>query len=114
MTRIKRGNVARKRRQKTLKLSSGFKGSPGTLFRVANQHALKAQKNASRDRIQRKRLFRGIWITRINAAIRSKGLSYSQFIHLTKQSNILLNRKVISQLALLDKEAFTQLLFSVH
>ncbi|RYX87819.1 50S ribosomal protein L20 [bacterium] len=114
MTRIKRGNVARKRRQKTLKLSSGFRGSSGTLFRVANQHALKAEKNAYRDRIRRKRLFRGVWITRINAAIRDEGLSYSQFINLTKQSKILLNRKIISQLAVFDKEAFNQLVFSVQ
>lgn len=114
MTRIKRGNVARKRRQKTLKLSSGFRGSSGTLFRVANQHALKSQKNTFRDRIQRKRIFRSIWITRINAAIRCEGLSYSQFIHLAKQSKILLNRKVMSQLALFDTEAFHQLVVLVH
>lgn len=114
MTRIKRGNIARKRRQKTLKLSSGFKGSSGTLFRVANQHVLKAQKNAYRDRIQRKRTFRNVWITRINAATRHEGLCYSQFIHLIKQSKILLNRKTISQLAVLDQEAFHQLVLSVQ
>ena len=114
MTRIKRGNVARKRREKVLKLSSGFKGSSGTLFRAANQHALKAQRHAYRDRIQRKRTFRSVWITRINAAIRGEGLSYSQFIHLVKQSKILLNRKTISQLAVLDKDAFRQLVLSVH
>ncbi|RYX79772.1 50S ribosomal protein L20 [bacterium] len=114
MTRIKRGNVARRRRQKTLKLSSGFRGSSGTLFRTANQHVLKAQKNTYRDRIQRKRSFRNLWITRMNAAIRGEGLSYSQFIHLTKQSRILLNRKIISQLAILDKDAFRQLVLSVQ
>ena len=114
MTRIKRGNVARKRRQKTLKLSSGFRGSSGTLFRTANQHVLKAQKNAYRDRIQRKRTFRAVWITRINAAIRGEGLSYSQFIHLLKQSKILLNRKTMSQLAVFDKDAFRQLVLSVQ
>ena len=114
MTRVKRGNVARKRRQKTLKLSSGFRGSSGTLFRAANQHVLKALKHSSRDRIQRKRSFRGLWITRINAATRGEGLSYSQFIHLSKQSKILLNRKIISQLAVLDKEAFHQLILSIQ
>lgn len=114
MTRIKRGNVARKRREKTLKLSSGFKGSSGTLFRSANQHVLKAQKHAYKDRIQRKRTFRAVWITRINAAIRGEGLSYSQFIHLIKDKKIVLNRKTLSQLAIFDKQAFHQLVLSVQ
>lgn len=114
MTRIKRGNVARKRRQKTLKLSSGFRGSSGTLFRVANQHTLKALKNASRDRIQRKRVFRSVWITRINAATREDGLSYSQFVHLSKQAQIILNRKIVSQLTVLDRDAFHQLVTSIQ
>nr|YP_010732080.1 ribosomal protein L20 [Massjukichlorella minus]WDY12994.1 ribosomal protein L20 [Massjukichlorella minus] len=114
MTRVKRGNVARKRRQKTLQLSSGFRGSSETLFRVANQDVLKALKHSSRDRVQRKRVFRSIWITRINAATRTAGLSYSQFVHLSKQSNVLLNRKIVSQLAILDKDAFHQLLSFVQ
>ncbi len=110
MTRVKRGNVARKRRKKTLKLSSGFRGSSSTLFRVANQHRLKALKNSYRDRIQRKRTFRNVWITRINAATRNDGLSYSQFISRSKESRIVLNRKILSQLAILDRDAFNQLL----
>ena len=109
MTRVKRGNVARKRRKKTLTLSSGFQGSSGKLFRVANQRVLKALKQSFRDRIQRKRVFRKIWITRINAATRNNGLSYSQFVHLSKQSSVVLNRKIVSQLAVIDKEAFNQL-----
>lgn len=109
MTRVKRSNVARKRRQKTLKLSSGFKGSSGKLFRVANQHVLKAFQQSFRDRIQRKRIFRKIWIARINAATREQGLSYSQFVHLSRQSGVGLNRKIVSQLAIVDKKAFQQL-----
>lgn len=109
MTRVKRGNVARKRRKKTLKLSSGFQGSSGKLFRVANQRVLKALQQSFRDRVQRKRVFRKIWITRINAATRNNALSYSQFIHLSKRSQVALNRKIVSQLALFDQQAFHQL-----
>ena len=114
MTRVKRGNVARKRRQKILTLSSGFRGSSGTLFRVANQHVLKGLRHSSQDRIERKRTFRSIWITRINAAARAAGLSYSQFVHLSKESKIGLNRKIVSQLTVLDRDAFDQLLASVR
>ena len=109
MTRVKRGNVARKRRKKTLNLASGFRGSSSTLFRVANQRILKALQNSSQDRIYRKRNYRSKWITRINAATRNAGLSYSQFVCRSKESQVLLNRKIISQLAILDKEAFNQL-----
>jgi large subunit ribosomal protein L20 len=114
MTRVKRGNVARKRRQKTLKIASGFRGSSGQLFRVANQHALKSLRHSSRDRVQRKRTFRAVWITRINAAARGYGLSYSQFTHFLKQSKMCLNRKMVSQLTVLDKDAFQQLVTSVQ
>lgn len=108
MTRVKRGNVARKRRQKTLSLSVGFQGSSGKLFRAANQHVLKALQQSLRDRIQRKRVYRKVWITRINAATRHNGLSYSQFLNLSKQSSVILNRKILSQLAVIDKDAFNQ------
>ena len=114
MTRIKRGNVARKRRKKTLKLTSGFRGSSSTLFRVANQRALKALQNASHDRIDRKRTYRSVWITRINAATRSAGLSYSRFLSRSKESKVVLNRKILSQLAIFDKEAFNQLVSFVQ
>ena len=114
MTRVKRGNVARKRRQKTLNLSEGFRGSSGKLFRVANQRVLKAFQQSLRDRIQRKRTYRKIWITRINAATRNNGLSYSQFINLSKQSSVILNRKIISQLAIIDKEAFNQFIAFIN
>lgn len=109
MTRVKRGNVARKRRQKVLKLSEGFRGSSSVLFRTANQQKMKALKFSYRDRNQKKREFRSLWITRMNSAIRNYGISYSEFIFGLKKSNIFLNRKILAQLALRDQEAFTQL-----
>ena len=114
MTRIKRGNVARKRRKKTLQLASGFRGSSSTLFRVANQRLLKALQNSSKDRVNRKRTYRSLWITRINAATRSAGLSYSHFLSRSKESKVMLNRKIVSQLAILDKDAFNQLVTFVR
>ena len=114
MTRVKRGNVARKRRKKTLNLSSGFRGSSSTLFRVANQRISKALQNSSQDRRYRKRTYRSNWITRINAATRTVGLNYSEFISRSKASKIVLNRKIISQLSILDKDAFNQLVTFVR
>ncbi len=102
MTRVKRGNVARKRRKKILKLAKGFRGSHSKLFRTANQQVMKALRNAYRDRKKRKRDFRRLWITRINAAARQNGLSYSQLIGQLKKANIQLNRKMLAQLAVLD------------
>jgi large subunit ribosomal protein L20 len=106
MTRVKRGNVARKRRKKILKLAKGFRGSHSKLFRTANQQVMKALRNAYRDRKKRKRDFRRLWITRINAAARLHGLSYSQLIGNLKKVNIQLNRKMLAQLAVLDPAAF--------
>lgn len=108
MTRVKRGNVARKRRKKILKLAKGFRGSHSKLFRTANQQVMKALRNAYRDRKKRKRDFRRLWITRINAAARLHGLSYSQLIGNLKKVNIQLNRKMLAQLAVLDPAAFDQ------
>ena len=110
MTRVKRGNVARKRRQKVLKLARGFRGSSSSLFRVANQHVLKALSNSYRDRFQRKRELRSLWITRINAATRERGTSYNQFVYSLRQAKTPLNRKILAQLAICDKVAFQQLL----
>jgi large subunit ribosomal protein L20 len=106
MTRVKRGNVARKRRKKILKLAKGFRGSHSKLFRTANQQVMKALRNAYRDRRKKKRDFRRLWITRINAAARMQGISYSQLINKLSQANIHLNRKVLAQLAIQDAEAF--------
>ncbi len=106
MTRVKRGNVARKRRKKILKLAKGFRGSHSKLFRIANQQVMKALRNSYRDRRKKKRDFRRLWITRINAAARMQGISYSQLINKLDKANITLNRKMLAQLAIQDAEAF--------
>jgi len=104
--RVKRGNVARKRRNKILKLAKGFRGSHSKLFRTANQQVMKALRNAYRDRRRRKRDFRRLWITRINAASRQEGLSYSQLMGLLKKADVQINRKMLAQLAVLDYPSF--------
>ena len=106
MTRVKRGNVARKRRKKILKLAKGFRGSHSTLFRTANQQVMKALRYAYRDRKKRKRDFRRLWITRINAAVRQHGMSYSQFMGNLKKADIQINRKMLAQMAVLDPDGF--------
>ena len=106
MVRIKRGNVARKRRKKILSLASGYRGAHSVLFRVANQQVMKALKYSYIGRKQKKRIFRQIWIRRINAASRLNGISYSQLINKFKKSNIDLNRKMLSQIAVLDASTF--------
>ena len=114
MTRVKRGNIARKRRKKVLKITQGFRGASSILFRTANQQKMKALKYSYRDRNQRKREFRRIWIARMNAAVRTYGLSYSEFLHGLKKSNMFLNRKILSQLAIRDHQAFQQLIQSLN
>ncbi|NEN90643.1 MAG: 50S ribosomal protein L20 [Okeania sp. SIO3H1] len=108
MTRVKRGNVARKRRNKVLKLAKGFRGRQSKLFKVANQRVMQALRNAYRDRRKRKRDFRRLWITRINAAARQQGMSYSQLIGNMKKANIGINRKMLAQLAVLEPETFAK------
>ena len=108
MTRVKRGNVARKRRKKILKLAKGFRGSHSTLFRTANQQVMKALRSAYRDRKKRKRDFRRLWITRINAAARVQGISYSQLMGNLKKANIQINRKMLAQMAVLDPAGFSK------
>jgi large subunit ribosomal protein L20 len=112
MVRVKRGNVARKRRNKILALASGYRGAHSVLFRVANQQVMKALRYSYIGRKQKKRIFRRIWISRINAASRLNGLSYSQLIHQLKKSNIDINRKMLSQIAVLDSSAFKSLVES--
>jgi large subunit ribosomal protein L20 len=109
MVRIKRGNVARKRRKKILSLASGYRGAHSILFRIANQQVMKALKYSYIGRKQKKRTFRKIWINRINAASRLNGISYNELIHKFKKSNIDLNRKMLSQIAVLDKSTFKYL-----
>ncbi len=108
MTRVKRGNVARKRRKKILKLAKGFRGSHSKLFRTANQQVMKALRNSYRDRRNRKRDFRRLWITRINAAARLHGLSYSKLIYQLNKADIQLNRKMLAQLAMLNPDVFAK------
>jgi large subunit ribosomal protein L20 len=108
MTRVKRGNVARKRRKKILKLAKGFRGGQSKLFRTANQRVMKALRNAYRDRRRRKRDFRRLWITRINAAARQQGISYSRLIGQMKKADIQINRKMLAQMAVLDPETFAK------
>ncbi|MEB3194589.1 MAG: 50S ribosomal protein L20 [Cyanobacteriota bacterium] len=107
MTRVKRGNVARKRRNKILRLARGFRGSNGSLFRTANQRVMKALCNSYRDRRRRKRDFRRLWIARINAAARQNQTTYSRLIGGMKKVDIRLNRKMLAQLAIADPSAFT-------
>jgi len=114
MVRVKRGNVARKRRKKILSLASGYRGAHSVLFRVANQQVMKALRYSYIGRKQKKRIFRRIWISRINAASRINGISYSRLINKFKKSNIDLNRKMLSQLAILDASTFKSLLEVTH
>ena len=110
MVRIKRGNVARKRRKKVLSLTNGYRGTHSRLFRIANQQMMKALKYSYVGRKQKKRLFRKIWIARINATARLNGVSYNQFIYKLKMSKIDLNRKILSQIAILDSSTFKSLI----
>ena len=110
MTRVKRGNVARKRRKEVLQLAEGFRGSSSRLFRTAQQQTMKALRYAYRDRQQRKREFTSLWISRVNASARHAGLNYSVLRHQLRKSGIILNRKVLSQVAIRDHDAFEQLI----
>ena len=110
MVRVKRGNVARKRRKKILALASGYRGAHSLLFRVANQQVMKALRYSYIGRKQKKRIFRSIWISRINAASRINEKSYNQLIYDLKKSNIDLNRKMLSQIAILDGLTFKHLI----
>jgi large subunit ribosomal protein L20 len=109
MPRVKGGTVTRKRRKKVLKLAKGYYGSKHTLYKVANQQVMKSLMYAFRDRRQKKRDFRKLWITRINAAARMNGLSYSRLMHGLKLSGIEVNRKMLAELAVSDANAFAEL-----
>ncbi|MFS0574897.1 50S ribosomal protein L20 [Sporosarcina sp. 179-K 3D1 HS] len=109
MPRVKGGTVTRKRRNRVLKLAKGYYGSKHRLYKVANQQVMKSLNYAYRDRRQRKRDFRKLWITRINAAARLNGLSYSTLMHGLKVAGIEVNRKMLADLAVTDANAFAQL-----
>ncbi len=106
MPRIKRGVTAHARHKKVLKKAKGYYGARSRIFRVAKQAVIKAGQYAYRDRRQRKRQFRALWIMRINAAARQCGLSYSQFINGLKQASIAIDRKILADLAVFDNVAF--------
>ncbi|PJK17417.1 50S ribosomal protein L20 [Chryseomicrobium excrementi] len=109
MPRVKGGTVTRQRRKKVIKLAKGYFGSKHTLYKVANQAVMKSGMYAYRDRRQKKRDFRKLWITRINAAARLNGLSYSRLMFGLKLAGIEVNRKMLADLAVTDAAAFTQL-----
>ena len=107
--RVKRGFKARRRRKKVLKLAKGFRGGRSKLFRTAADSVDKALMYAYRDRKARKRDFRRLWITRINAATRMHDMSYSKFIHGLKKAGIELDRKVLAELAISDPTGFSRI-----
>lgn len=109
MPRVKGGTVTRKRRKKVLKLAKGYYGSKHTLFKVANQQVMKSLMYAYRDRRQKKRDFRKLWIARINAAARMNGISYSRLMHGLKLAGIEVNRKMLAEVAIHDEKAFAEL-----
>ena len=109
MARVKRGVVARKRHKKILKQAKGYYGARSRVFRVAKQAVIKAGQYAYRDRRQRKRQFRQLWIARINAGARVNGLSYSRFINGLKVASIEVDRKILADLAVNEKGAFAAL-----
>lgn len=109
MPRVKRGVTARARHKKVLKQAKGYYGARSRVFRTAKQAVIKAGQYAFRDRRQRKRDFRALWIVRINAAARQHDLSYSQLMFGLKNSAIELDRKMLSEIAIYDKPAFEQL-----
>jgi large subunit ribosomal protein L20 len=108
MARVKRGNVARKRRKKILKLAKGFRGGLSKLYRPAHQAVLHALSYSYRDRRNRRRDFRRLWIARISGALTSQNISYSRFVDSCKKKGIELNRKVLSELAINEPTVFSQ------
>ena len=109
MPRVKRGVTARARHKKVIALATGYRGRRKNVYRIAKQAVMKAGQYAYRDRRQRKRQFRQLWIARINAGARQNGLSYSKFMNGLKRAAIDLDRKVLADLAVFDKPAFAQL-----
>lgn len=109
MPRVKKGVTAHRRHKKILKLAKGYFGSKSKLFRPANEQVLKSLTYAYRDRRAKKRDFRKLWITRINAAARINGISYSRLINGLKQAGVEVNRKILADMAITDEKAFGKL-----
>ena len=114
MSRVKRGVTARARHKKVLKQAKGFRGRRSKVFRVAKQALMKAGQYAYRDRKAKKRVFRALWIARINAAAREHGMTYSVFINGLKKASIELDRKVLADMAVADKPAFAAIIDQVR
>lgn len=113
MPRVKGGPQTRRRRKKRLKLAKGQYGGKSRLFRTATESVDKGQVYAYIGRRQRKRNFRRLWITRISAAIRARGLTYSQFMNALKKADVTINRKMLSEMAIHDSEGFSALVDTV-
>ncbi len=109
MPRVRPGHATRRRRRKVLKAAKGYRGTRSKLFRVAKQAVIKAGQYAYRDRRAKKRQFRALWITRINAACRARRISYSHFMAGISNTNVALNRKMLSEIAIADPPAFDKL-----
>ncbi|MST81016.1 50S ribosomal protein L20 [Bilifractor porci] len=109
MARVKGGLNAKKKHNRVLKLAKGYRGARSKQYRIAKQSVMRAMASSYAGRKQRKRQFRQLWIARINAAARMNGLSYSKFMYGLKKSGIDLNRKVLADMAVADKEAFAKL-----
>jgi len=109
MARVTRGTRGSRRRKKVLKMAKGYRGGRGRLFRTATEAVNRALHYAYRDRRVRKREFRRLWITRINAAARLNGLSYSQFMNGLKRAKVSIDRKILSDLAISDPAGFTKI-----
>lgn len=113
MPRVKRGVTARARHKKVIAAAKGYRGRRGNVFRIAKQAVMRAGQYAYRDRRNKKRTFRALWITRINAAVREHGVSYSSFIAGLKKASIDLDRKVLADLAVRDKAGFAAIVNQV-
>ena len=113
MARVKRGVVAHARHKKILKLAKGYKGARSKVYRVAKQAVVKAGQYAYIGRKQRKRQFRSLWITKINAATRQNNMSYSQFMNQLKKADININRKMLADLAMNNAESFSAIVNSI-
>jgi large subunit ribosomal protein L20 len=109
MPRVKGGVTTRQRKKKVFKRAKGYWGNKKNQYVLANEQVRRSMRYATRDRRQKKREFRGLWIARINAAVRGKGLSYSQFIKGLKSAEVLIDRKLLAEIAVTDDKTFTEI-----
>lgn len=113
MTRVKRGKTVRKKHKKILKMAKGYKGARSSRYKTAKEAVMKALLYQYRDRKAKKREIRRLWITRLNAALKAQGMKYSEFIAKAKKANILLDRKILSNLAIENEEVFKKIVEEV-